>query len=252
MKKLFASVVLSIVVGAGEGSGAPLCCHADISSPASHRLDTVPDSHSDAYVPFCGVQRRATNAQITYVGNTGSHGHYGCNIMTISANTASMYDYTIRFINEGHSKQECKCWNKIGPTGGLSGFFEGNEAITFTLPVGGQQFVAFNVNSQIGCSCHADSVPLTEWHQFASTWVEADFGNQSNDNYTGFDASCLVAAKYGLAIPGLSVCGNGTCSIIHPGGTGDNAYVSGMEAVDGVGGNIAAGPVALTARIDTK
>ena len=69
----------------------------------------------------------------------------------------------------------------------------------------GQQFIAFGENSQVGCSCHVGSLPLSLIGKLASTWVEADFGDERLGRQFGFDASCLVAAHYDL--PGLSVCG---------------------------------------------
>ncbi|OAA33939.1 allergen Asp F4-like protein [Beauveria brongniartii RCEF 3172] len=209
-------------------------------------------ARSNEYISFCGGSKRATLAQVAYVGNTGTKEHYGCNIMQIPASIASHYQYTIEFINDGLDVQECKCWNKIGPDGGINGFFAGNEAITFSLAAGGQQFVAFDENSQIGCSCHNGSVPLTPFGEFASTWVEADFGDDANQKHSGFDASCLVAALYDLEISALSVCGGprNICSTIYRNGTGENAYVKGMEDSDIVM-PIDPGPVALTVRVDS-
>ncbi|KAJ4161611.1 uncharacterized protein LMH87_007641 [Akanthomyces muscarius] len=210
-------------------------------------------ARSSAYIPFCGGQKRSTAADIAYVGNTGAKYHYGCNIMQIPADIASKYKYTINFINEGYAIQQCKCWNKAGPDNGTNGFFTGNEAITFSLAASGQQFIAFDENSLIGCSCHAGSIPLTPQGQFASTWVEAEFGNEANGKCSGFDASSLVPAFYDMDIPGLSVCGppENTCSTIHPGGAGENAYVKGMAGLNIVP-PIDPGPVALTVKVDIK
>ncbi|KAK8143426.1 hypothetical protein G3M48_007261 [Beauveria asiatica] len=233
----------SVLILLASSAGSFAAVHVDQSFNAS-LLPVRGFLPRSRYIPFCGGQKRATPAQVAYAGNTGTAERYGCNMMLIPADIASLYKYTIKFINQGHAVQECKCWNKIGPDGGINGFFTGNEAITFGLAASGQQFVAFDENSQIGCACHAGFVPLTPFGQFASTWVEADFGNESNGKHSGFDASCLVAAQYGLHIPGLSVCGGApnTCSTIYPGGAGDNAYVKGMEDKDIVA-PIVPGPV---------
>lgn len=221
---------------------------AIVDTPSSSKASP---SSGGGKKPFCnGVSKRATVAEIGYVGNVGAPDQFGCNIMEIDSNTASDYEYTIKFVNMGNQKQQCKLWNKIGRTGKVNGFFTGNEAMTFELAGNGQQTVAVEGNSQIGGACYPGSVPLTIYGQFASTWFEADFGNTSNQKYSGFDASCLVAAASGLDIPGLEVCGKDICSTINKGGSGTNAYLAGMEALDGVGGNLGPGPAALTVKVD--
>ncbi|KAK7419445.1 hypothetical protein QQZ08_010863 [Neonectria magnoliae] len=85
--------------------------------------------------------------------------------------------------------------------------------------------------------------------QFAGTWLEFDFGNKSNDNRSGADASCLVAATHGLETPALNVCSSGMCSTINTDGTGENAYIKGTEALDGVGLNLPPGKVYLTVTV---
>ncbi|OAA44442.1 allergen Asp F4-like protein [Cordyceps fumosorosea ARSEF 2679] len=248
------SRALILLLGGAGSLASQGSVHVEQSIDASNGSTSPmrgPLARSSMYIPFCGGQKRATSAQVAYVGNTGTEEHYGCNMMQIPANIASLYKYTIEFINSGYTVQQCKCWNKIGPDGGINGFFAGNEAITFSLAASGQQLVAFDENSQIGCACHAGSIPLTPFGEFASTWVEADFGNELNQKHSGFDASCLVAAKHGLDIPGLSVCGGSqnTCSTIFPGGAGENAYVKGMEDLNIVA-PIDPGPVALTVKVD--
>ncbi|KAF4982053.1 hypothetical protein FZEAL_2240 [Fusarium zealandicum] len=202
---------------------------------------------SAVYQDFCAGNKakRATIEEIAYKGNTGSPDDFGCNMMVVDASVADDYQYIITFDNADSKDQECVCFNKIGPDGGINGFWSGNEAIKFTLPGKGSKVVAFDDNTQGGCACGSGSVPLTPIGQFASTWVEFDFGNESNDKWSGADASCLVAAAESLDIPGLKVCGHNTCSTIYPGGTGENAYLGGMEAEDGVGLNIPAGKARL-------
>ncbi|KAH7115671.1 hypothetical protein EDB81DRAFT_627508, partial [Dactylonectria macrodidyma] len=202
------------------------------------------------YVQFCSnsKSKRATAEQIAYKGNTGTEEHYGCNIMTVSQAIASQYDYIATFINVVSEDQACVCFNKIGPDGQNDGSWSGNEAISFTLPVGGTEIVAFDANSQGGCVCGIGKVPTANG-QFAGTWLEFDFGNKSNDNWSGADASCLVAASHGLETPALKVCSSGICSTINADGTGENAYVKGTELLDGVGLNIPPGKVYLTVTV---
>ncbi|KAK7416911.1 hypothetical protein QQZ08_011829 [Neonectria magnoliae] len=82
---------------------------------------------------------------------------------------------------------------------------------------------------------HNTKVVTAAIGQFPGTWLEFDFGNESNDNWSGADVSCLVAAKNRLETPALRVCGSGICSTIKADGTGDNAYAKGLEAEDGIG-----------------
>lgn len=199
-----------------------------------------------SYTPFCKGQKRATVAQIAYKGNTGIDNN-GCNIMTIQSGVADKYKYVMEFHNQG-SDSTCACWNKIGKSGGINGFFKSNEALTFSLPAGATQFVAADSNSQGACGCSiGGSVGLTSFGQFAGTWAEFDFENQSNNGWSGADTSCLVAAKYGLTIPAMKICAasGGKCSTIFSGGAGDNAYTQGTEDLDGIGLNLAPGPVHL-------
>lgn len=200
--------------------------------------------------PFCGgnskrLIQRATDAEISYKGNVGVQGKYGCNLMVVDNDVADKYKYTTTFKNAAGDDQKCVCFLKIGPDNGINGFFNGNQALDFDLPAGGEKVVAADENTQGGCACGSGKVPLTTDGQFASTWVEFDFGNESNDYWSGADASCLVSAAHGLDIPGLNVCGHGNCSTIYPGGTGKNAFLGGMEALDGLGLNLPAGEARL-------
>lgn len=220
--------------------------------------DASPDAGSGSkkatYKDFCGGKKtkRATVEQIAYKGNTGTADDYGCNMMVVDSSVADEYKYTTTFKNANSKAQECVCFNKIGPDGGINGFWSGNEAVKFTIAGKGEKIVAFDENTQGGCACGVGEVPLTPIGQFASTWLELDVGNESNDAWSGADASCLVSAAEGLDIPGLKVCGHGTCSTIYPGGTGENAYLGGMEDLDGIGLNIPAGKVRLEVTVDYK
>lgn len=227
---------------------APSPSAPEVSAASS---SSASPSSGSGFKPFCsGNNKRATLAQIAYAGNTGASGNPGCNIMEIDSSAASSYDYTMKFVNNGGSDEACACWNKIGPDGGINGFFKNNQALNFKLPANGDAYVAVDGNSQVGCACGPGEVPTTTFGQFASTWVEADFGNESNNKWSGFDASALVSAKYGLNIPAMKVCGQDVCSTVYAGGQGDNAYLGGMEDLDGVGGNIKPGPLALTVTVN--
>ncbi|KAH7241876.1 hypothetical protein BKA59DRAFT_216354 [Fusarium tricinctum] len=209
-------------------------------------------SSGSGYKPFCGGKKtkRATLEDIAATGNVGVEGDYGCNMMTIDSNVASKYDYVVTFKNSHSTEKTCVCWNKIGPLGKIDGFFKKNAALTFTVSAKGSQDVAFDEDSQGGCACATGEVPTTKSDLWAGSWLEYDFGSARNAGWSGADASCLVSAKEQLDIPGLRVCGHDKCSTINPGGTGDNAYLAGMEAEDGVGLNIYPGKTRLTVDID--
>lgn len=233
-------------------AAAPTQAAPAVKSSAAASASSKSDSSSGTYKEFCGGKKskRATVEQIAYKGNTGTSDDYGCNMMVVDSGVADEYKYTATFKNANSKDQECVCFNKIGPDGGINGFWSGNEAVKFTLSGKGEKIVAFDENSQGGCACGAGEVPLTAIGQFASTWLEFDFGNTSNDEWSGADASCLVSAAQGLDIPGLKVCGHGTCSTIYPGGTGENAYLGGMEDLDGIGLNLPAGKARLEVTVD--
>jgi hypothetical protein len=164
--------------------------------------------------------------------------------MTVDNSLSSQYQYTAVFTNGGADTYQVTCFNKIGPMGLINGFF-GFSATTFNLAVGQSQTVAFDSNSQGACAFHPGGLPKTVYGEWAGTWVEFDFGNESNNGWSGADCSSLVAQNAGLDVPGCKVCSSGTCSTIYPGGNGVNAYTAGMEALDGIGLNLGPGKASL-------
>ena len=200
------------------------------------------------YKPFCsGDKKRATNAQIAYTGNTGD-GQWGCNIMLIDEDVADQYTYTSVYTNAAEEEHQVVCFNKIGPTGLINGFF-GFSAVKFNLGPGEKQTVAFDKNTQGACAFSPKELAKTPVGQWAGSWVEFDFDNASNNGWSGADCSSLVAQAAGMTVPGCQVCHDDTCSTIRPGGHADNAYVKGMEAADGVGLNLPSGKVQLQVKV---
>ncbi|KAK5996980.1 Allergen Asp f 4 [Cladobotryum mycophilum] len=221
-----------------------------VPKPAPQSGSSSQGAGPGQFVEFCsGPGKRATLGQISYKGNVGKNGVYGCNIMPVQKSIADKYQYTLNFINKSGQDQTCAIWNKIGDTNEINGFFVGKGAKTFQLPAGGQQVIALDTNSQGGAACGPGGVPTTSFGQYAGTWVEYDVGNLSNGGWSGFDASCLVAAANKLSIPALSVCLDGKCSTVNAGGSGDNAYLGGMEDLDGVGLNVPPGPAHVTVNV---
>ncbi|KAG5973555.1 hypothetical protein E4U55_000417 [Claviceps digitariae] len=223
----------------------------DASTPSAPQSKPNPSPVSGSSGPkkFCGGNtKRATLAQIAYKGNVGASGNFGCNLMM--AEDISGYDYSATFENNSGQAQKCVVWLKIGPDGQVNGFQKGNEVLTFDLPVNGKKYLVAEANSQGSVACSPNQVQLNKYGQYSATWLEFDFANQSNNNWSGADASCLVAADSGQPIQAMSVCAKGqTCSVIKTGGTGTNAYLAGMQNLDGVGLNMTPGPVHLEVTI---
>ncbi|EFX01676.1 hypothetical protein CMQ_8142 [Grosmannia clavigera kw1407] len=226
---------------------------AAAASTTAASTSTSTDSGSglsvySAFATCSSEKKRATMAEIAYTGNTGCDG-YGSNIVLVQASIADKYDYTVKVVNDMSSTAQCKIWNKIGSDGKIDGFFTGFEAKTFTLKAGSSQYVAFDGNSQGGMCCSSGSIATTVAGEFLCPWLEFDFANTSNNEWSGFDASALVEGSAGGPYNALKVCteDGSTCSSLDGTGSGTNAYLPGDEAADGIGGNIAAGSLSLIA-----
>ncbi|KUI70605.1 Allergen Asp f 4 [Cytospora mali] len=205
------------------------------------------------YCASSALRKRATTAEIFYTGNTGDDDDYGCNIMPLAnSDLASQYNNTVKFIS-GSSDQYCLVWNKMGKDGGVNGFFLGNTVTSFTVPAGGEQYVALDSNSQGGGACVAGSsltdVLTTSYGAIGMTWVEWDAENESNGGASGADASCIVAQDAGLTVNGMAVClesDSSDCSSISAGAASViNAYTKDLAAADGIGLH-ADGPLKIT------
>ncbi|KZL74546.1 allergen asp f 4 [Colletotrichum incanum] len=188
------------------------------------------------YVPFCNGKKskRATLAQIASVGNTGTEDNWGCNMQVIDESILSLYNYTTTF-TASDQDYSCSCFNKIGPKGLIDGCWF--AAITFSVKEGQSKHVAFDTDSQGSCACGpGKEVPKTFIGQFAGTWLEFDWGSVANSGNSGADASVLVAGSQSLPYYGMKVDANGkTCSWVKSDGSNKEAYMPGMEALDGVG-----------------
>lgn len=216
------------------------------SSSAASNSDEVTE-----YTSFCSSSsKRATTEEIAYAGSGTSSSDYGCNQLLISSDLVDSYDYTATFTLDDSNSDDwsCVCWNKIGPDGGINGWF-GHAAVSFSLSPGTSQNVAFEENSQGGCTCGSGSVPMSSSGEYAGTWVEFDMANTSNDDWSGADASALVAQAADMSVQGLKVSHSSCDSTILAGGSATNAYISGMEDVDGTGCNISPGNVNLAVTV---
>ena len=221
--------------------------------PASTQPPAAPANSKDngigpaAYEPFCNGASKAKRVElfdVHYKGNTGN-GKYGCNIKLIQASAKDSYKYTSRFLG-GNNNCKCKIWMKIGPDGGVNGFFNGNEVTSFDLKAGKEQWVAYDENTQGGacCSCDGGGIPLTPLGQFKCPWAEFDYGNAKNQFHSGADASTIVNGVYGGPFFGLKITNPKTTTVseVFLGGGGKNAFLPGDEFKDGLGHNDVPGP----------
>jgi len=263
-KAIHKTIVTTITPAAPTSTSTPAAVPTTSSAPvaaaptsvASSTASSSSSSGTGSYVAFCGGAskreyvevKRATDAQIAYQGNTGAPGQYGCNIMTVSSSVAHLYDYTSTYTNVASEPYQVECFNKIGATGAINGF-DGAAPVSFTLAPGETQVVAIEANSQGACAFGPGSVDKDPYGAWAGVWVEFDVSNTSNNDWSGADCSALVAQAAGLSVPGCQVCSGSTCSSILPGGQATNAYVKGMEAVDGTGINQPPGAFTLAIKV---
>ncbi|KAL2161735.1 hypothetical protein VTH06DRAFT_8297 [Thermothelomyces fergusii] len=207
------------------------------------------------YIPFCSgwphKVKRVTYEQIMYTGNLGTSG--GCkwnsNIMLVPNSIADKYDYVQTYTNVADEPYQVICANKMGADGRLTGLFkvDGQDPLIFTLEPGETKTVVAEANTQGACAFAPYQVPRTEYGQYAGTWAEYDFGSDPNHGWSGADCSALVAqnSQNNMEVFGCLMAEGGVESIIYPGGAADNAYIKGMEALDGIGLNIPPGPTKI-------
>ncbi|CAJ2507236.1 Uu.00g084220.m01.CDS01 [Anthostomella pinea] len=214
---------------------------ASSSSSSESSGSTVASSYKD----FCaGKEKRATVAEIAYVGNTGACG-WGSNIMLVADDIADQYDYTVKFTGENTEDWKVVCWNKIGPDGLPDGWYNGNVAVEFTLAPGAAQYIAIDHNSQGGCAAAVGTtIPKDNQGGYAATWFEFDVGNTSNKKWSGADVSSIQAQAaredgLDLEIQGMKSCHSSICSTIGPNlSIVDNAFNLALKLADGLGLNI--------------
>jgi len=210
---------------------------------------------------FCidgfGGRTPSSGSGVTYKGNLGNP--YGSNIIRVDSSIAAQYKYTVKFVGSSRMAGNYKIviWNKIGPDGGVNGFFTPNKAIEFSLAPNQEIFVAFDQDTNGGWGAAlGNSLPLTDWGTYASNWGEFDFGSNINGGWSGFDVSMIVAQNAGKAIQGMRICditsgARGVCSTITTGAKRvENAYTVAQTGVGGIGGNLGPGKVRLEAIIE--
>lgn len=198
-----------------------------------------------------GATTAPSGSGSTYCGNVGSP--YGSNIIEISEGDLSNYDYTITLdgsqIDEDY---DVIFWNKCSAEGLLTGFFATSFPLTVTVSPKSKSYVAIDTDTQGGFIGYpsSSSIPRNAVDGIVlGFWGEFDFGDSANNGWSGFDVSAIEANIAGISnYPGLLISGDGQTSSITTGlGAVSNAYTQAETDIGGIGGNVAAGPLALTA-----
>jgi hypothetical protein len=198
-----------------------------------------------------GATTAPSGSGSTYCGNVGSP--YGSNIIEISEGDLSNYDYTITLDGSQIAEDyDVIFWNKCGADGGLTGFFATSFPLTVTVSPSSKSYVAVDVDTQGGFVGFpsSSSVPRSATDGIVlGLWGEFDFADSNNSGWSGFDVSAIEANIAGISdYPGLLISGDGQTSSITTGiGAVSNAYTQAETDIGGIGGNVAAGPLALTA-----
>lgn len=221
--------------------------------PTSGPSDTAPPSDW-AFYPANGDYSRegfggkssSGGSGIFYKGNVGNP--WGSNIIQVDGNKASKYRHIVKFEGSNEDPWTVVFWNKVGPDGKLTGWY-GHSALKFTLEPGETRFVAFDEDSQGAWgAAKGENLPTDKVGGYACTWGEFDFGNTSNNGWSGWDVSAIQAQNAGLEVQGMRICDHkgGKCSAItKDAGKVTNAYTADLAGVDGIGGSLISGAVRL-------
>jgi len=228
-----AAPVVAPVVAKPAPEKAKAPAPAKPAAPATSSKSST-SSSDPAKALFGGVTTPIDNGIVDeYIGNVGIP--WGSNIVKISDVNGAKY--TNNFISSASAPIQIIVWNKSGADGRPNSGQFSAPALSFELAPGASQVVAFDENSQVA------------WCQFTGaksaynandcTYGEADFGNISNNGYSGYDVSLIQS---GAPTPMMITSPNGKTS-----STSDtsNIYTSDKQA-GGIGGNLAPGPVRLT------
>ncbi|KAE8350220.1 hypothetical protein BDV28DRAFT_139501 [Aspergillus coremiiformis] len=199
-----------------------------------------------------GKQTKDNGAKyIDYIGNVGDP--YGSNIIEVSESKACEYKHVIRVDGSEKEPWTVAFWNKMGPDGKLTGWY-GNAVLTVKVNPGESKYVAFDDDTQGAWgAAKGDKLPVDKFGGYSCTWGEFDFGNTSNQGWSGWDVSAIQAQNSDSEVQGMKICDHtgGKCSSISNSAKSvDNAYTAKEAGVDGIGGNQVAGAVRLIVNID--
>ena len=152
----------------------------------------------------------------------------------LSSCDVSGQTYSITFNNADTSSINVALWNKVGDDyqtpgnpGPITGAFR-NAFFKFPLAGGQSASFAIAANSQVAFSQACDRSGAGA---FDCTWGEADFGNESNGGWSGYDRSSIPNSQGNTGL--LTVCAAGhDCSSAQA-----NSFVSASQT--DAGGNLA-------------
>lgn len=182
----------------------------------------------------------------TYEGNIGEP--WGSNIIEISGSDTDNYKYVAEISGQNSEPWTVAFWNKFGPNGKQDGHY-GRAALTFTLGPDETRYVAFDENTQAGMGAvSGKELPTSDMGAYSCTWGEFDFGDEQNNQWSGFDVSAIQAQMAGHDVQGMKICEKGgTCSsITSDAAKVDNAYTKDEVDIGGIGANLPSGPVYLS------
>lgn len=226
-------------------------------TPSSTALPTTttttgPTSTGTAFPTGFGGQTEPVGSGDTYCGNLGNP--YGSNMIQITEDDLSSYDYTITLDGSAITEDyQVVFWNKCGSDDTLTGFYSTTFPLSLTVSAGSTSYVAIDTDTQGGFIAipASQDLPRNDYGSILGFWGEFDFADSANSAWSGFDVSAIQAQNAGQTnFPGLKIEGNGVSSSITTNlGAVDNAYTSDEAAEGGIGGNIPAGPLALTATL---
>ncbi|KAF7164934.1 hypothetical protein CNMCM6106_001291 [Aspergillus hiratsukae] len=230
---------------------------AAVATPASNAFGVASDdwTSTPADGDYCtdgfGGRTEASGSGIFYKGNVGNP--WGSNIIEVTPENAKKYKHVAQFTGSNTDPWTVVFWNKIGPDGGLNGWY-GNSALTLTLQPGETKYVAFDENSQGSWgAAKGNELPKDQWGGYSCTWGEFDFDSGINGGWSGWDVSAIQAENAGQEVQGMKICNHADelCSVITTGlSKVIDAYTAALAAVDGIGGKVPAGPTRLKVDLD--
>ncbi|PKX98304.1 allergen Asp F4 [Aspergillus novofumigatus IBT 16806] len=244
----------AVAAAAAASTSEPSSSESD-SSSSSGVSDDWTNTPADG--EYCtdgfGGRTEPSGSGIFYKGNVGKP--WGSNIIEVSPENAKKYKHVAQFTGSDTDPMTVVFWNKIGPKGGLNGWY-GNSALTLHLKAGETKYVAFDENSQGGWgAAKGDELPMDQYGGYSCTWGEFDFDSQPNQGWSGWDVSAIQAENAGHEVQGMKICNHAgeLCSVITHGlSKVIDAYTAALAAVDGIGGKVVPGPTRLVVNLDYK
>lgn len=253
-----AAATAAPAANANQGTNTAAAAQAEPTSDIPATTEPTTDwfstpSNGDFTREGFGGKTTANYAEyIDYKGNVGDP--WGSNIIEVTAEKAKNYKHVVEFKGSNTDPWTVVFWNKMGPDGKLDGWYNGNAALKFTLEPGTSRYVAFDDDTQGSWgAAKGENLPTDQAGGYSCTWGEFDFANSGNNGWSGWDVSAIQAQAAGQEVQGMKICthDNQKCSTITRNAASViNAYDKALAAANGIGGNLVAGPVRLSAHLD--